>query len=95
MNYYVYILTNKKNGTLYIGITNDLLRRIYEHKNKLTPGFTHHYSLHKLVYFETFDEVKEAILKEKQMKKWKREWKLNKINEFNPDWNDLYESIIK
>ena len=87
--YYVYILTNKKNGTLYIGMTNNLERRIYEHKNKLIEGFTNRYGLDQLVYMESHQYVKDAILREKRMKKWKRQWKINLIVEDNPNWNDL------
>jgi len=87
--YYLYILTNKKNGTLYIGVTNNLERRLYEHKNKLVEGFTNKYGLVTLVYFETFQYVKDAIAREKNMKKWKRQWKINLIEEENSDWKDL------
>lgn len=92
--YYVYIITNIKNGTLYIGVTSNLIKRIYEHKNKLVDGFSKKYSLDRLVYFIGTNSVEEALKKEKQMKKWKREYKLNVINEFNPSWNDLYKEII-
>jgi putative endonuclease len=87
--YYVYILSNKKNGTLYIGVTNDLERRLWEHKNKVNEGFAKKYGLDKLVYFEKFQFIKEAILREKNMKKWKRQWKKNRIEDENPDWVDL------
>jgi len=87
--YYVYILTNKKNGTLYIGMTNNLERRIYEHKNKLIEGFTNRYGLDKLVFMESYQYVQDTILGEKRMKKWKRQWKINLIKEDNPNWNDL------
>ena len=92
--YYVYILTNKKYGTLYVGVTNDLKRRIYEHKMKLVDGFTKEYDLHLLVYFETTNSIESAILREKQIKAWKRNWKINKIEAANPDWNDLYPSLL-
>jgi putative endonuclease len=92
--YYVYILTNKKFGTLYIGVTNDLLRRIWEHKQGNIEGFTQTYKLKILVYFEIFDSVDQAIIREKQMKEWKRDWKINKIEEENPEWNDLYTNLI-
>ncbi|MGB5820420.1 MAG: GIY-YIG nuclease family protein, partial [Saonia sp.] len=75
--YYIYILTNKKNGTLYIGMTNDLERRVFEHKNKSIDGFTKKYSLDKLVFMETYQHVNDAILREKRLKKWKRQWKIN------------------
>ena len=87
--YYVYILTNKKNGTLYIGISNNLERRVFEHKNKLVEGFTKKYSLDKLVYFESFQNVSDAIKREKQLKNWKRLWKIDLVEIENPDWNDL------
>ncbi|MAB48085.1 MAG: excinuclease ABC subunit C [Flavobacteriaceae bacterium] len=87
--YYLYILTNKKNGTLYIGVTNDLERRIFEHKNKLIEGFTKKYDLTQLVYFESYQYINDAIRREKNMKKWKRQWKINLIEEENSDWKDL------
>ena len=87
--YYVYILTNQKNGTLYIGMTNSLERRVFEHKQKLLKGFTLKYGLDKLVYFEQYQYVSDAILREKRMKKWKRQWKINLIEEENPLWNNL------
>ena len=88
-NYYVYILTNKTNSTLYIGMTNDLKRRLYEHKNKLIPGFTEKYNVNKLVYFETTTNVKSAIQREKNLKKWNRDWKLELIKKTNPSFKDL------
>ncbi len=88
-NYYVYILTNKTNTTLYIGMTNDLKRRLYEHKNKLIPGFTEKYNVNKLVYFEQTTDVKSAIQREKNLKKWNREWKLELIKKTNPAFKDL------
>ena len=87
--YYVYILTNKKDGTLYTGVTNNLERRVFEHKNKLYQGFTLKYNLDKLVYFEEYQHVNEAILREKRIKKWKRAWKINLITKENPEWRDL------
>ncbi len=92
--YYVYILANKRNGTLYIGITNDLVKRVYEHKNNLIEGFTKKYFVHVLVYYEIAEDVNSAILREKQLKKWKRSWKLKLIEKFNPEWKDLYSSLI-
>ncbi|MDO8429608.1 MAG: GIY-YIG nuclease family protein [Candidatus Daviesbacteria bacterium] len=92
--YYVYILASKRNGTLYIGVTNDLVRRVFEHKNDLIEGFTQKYNVHQLVYFEQHEEIEQAILKEKQIKKWKRKWKLELIEKSNPDWDDLYKSIL-
>ena len=87
--YYLYIITNKKNGVLYIGVTNNLERRMLEHKNKLIKGFSSRYNLDKLVYLEAYQFVEDAIKREKNMKKWKREWKINLIVEDNPDWGDL------
>ena len=87
--YYLYILANKKNGTLYIGVTNDLERRMFEHKNKLIEGFTKQYGLNMLVYFETYQYVNDAIKREKNMKKWKRQWKIDLIEKENISWNDL------
>ena len=87
--YYVYILTNKRYGTLYIGMTNDLERRVFEHKRKLIDGFTKKYGLDTLVYFEIFSQVNDAILREKRLKKWKRQWKIDLIETENKNWNDL------
>jgi putative endonuclease len=87
--YYLYIITNKKEGVLYIGVTNNLERRMFEHKEKLIEGFSKKYNLDKLIYFETYQYINDAIRREKQMKKWKRQWKINLITEDNPDWNDL------
>lgn len=87
--YYVYILASQKNGTLYIGMTNDLQKRVYEHKTGIVKGFTQKYGVGMLVYFEEFQQVQEAIQRENNMKKWKRAWKLRIIEEENPKWNDL------
>jgi putative endonuclease len=92
--YYVYILASRKNGTLYIGVTNDLLKRAYEHKNNLIEGFTEKYKVHILVYYEETGSIEEAILREKRIKKWKRQWKINLIEKLNPNWDDLYYSLI-
>jgi putative endonuclease len=92
-NYYVYILTNKHHNVLYIGVTNDLARRIWEHKNHVVKGFTAHYNVETLVYYEHFSDIILAIGREKQLKNWKREWKDQRINEFNPGWEDLYDRI--
>jgi len=93
-NYYIYIMTNFENGTLYTGITNDLVRRVFEHREKLVEGFTKKYDLNKLVYYEVYESPEQAILREKQIKGGSRKKKLNLINNFNKDWKDLYESII-
>lgn len=90
--YFVYILTNITNKVLYIGVTNDLQRRIFEHKNKLIKGFTEKYNLTKLVYFEMFNNIEDAIAAEKKLKNWHREWKLNLIKSVNPNFKDLYLS---
>lgn len=94
MKYFVYILANKMRGTLYIGITNDLIRRVYEHKHEFSPGFTRKYKIKKLVYFETYDYVHTALQREKTLKHWKRNWKIDLIEGLNPDWKDLWETII-
>ena len=91
--YYVYIMTNKHNNVLYTGITNDLKRRVYEHKRKLVGGFTKKYNITKLVYYEIFDAPENAILREKQIKAGSRQKKLNLINSLNDQWMDLYEKI--
>ena len=87
--YFVYILTNKSNKVLYIGVTNDLERRMFEHKNKMVNGFTKRYNLTKLVYFEETSDIKSAIEREKQLKNWHRDWKIKLITDFNPVWKDL------
>ena len=87
--YYVYILTNKIHSTLYIGVTSDLERRVHQHRSKLVSGFSKKYNLMKLIYYEEHSSPNEAILREKQLKKWKRKWKERIINEVNPDWDDL------
>ncbi|MAD96538.1 MAG: excinuclease ABC subunit C [Flavobacteriaceae bacterium] len=87
--YYVYILASKFYGTLYIGVTNDLQRRVFEHKSKLIKGFTSKYNIHRLVYFESFQSIDEAILREKRLKKWNRSWKIELIEKDNSDWKDL------
>jgi putative endonuclease len=93
-NYYVYILASKRHGTLYIGVTNDLVRRVYEHKNDLVEGFTKKYGIHLLVYYEQYNNVESAIQRERQMKKWNRQWKIRRIERQNPDWRDLYDEIV-
>ena len=87
-------MTNRKNGTLYIGVSGDLVKRCYEHKNGLVDGFTKKYNLHKLVYYEAHDDPTEAIIREKQMKKWYRSWKIELIEKHNPAWKDLYSEIL-
>jgi putative endonuclease len=91
---YVYILASQRNGTLYVGVTSDLIKRIHEHQNNLTKGFTEKYHVHHLVYYEIHGEIEKAIVREKQIKKWNRAWKLKLIEEKNPDWKDLYHEII-
>ena len=92
--YYVYILASKKNGTLYIGVTSDLIKRIFEHKRGLVEGFTKKYNVDKLVYYEKTDSIEEAIRQEKRLKKWKRNWKIELIEKRNPEWKDLYYNLI-
>lgn len=87
--YYVYILANDKNGTIYVGVTNDLMRRVEEHKQKVVVGFTEKYGLNKLVYYEESDTIEAAIAREKQLKNWRRDWKLSLIERANPNWSDL------
>jgi putative endonuclease len=90
----VYILASQRNGTLYIGVTSDLVQRVWQHKDDVVEGFTKKYAVHSLVYYELHDDMENAILREKRIKKWNRAWKLRLIEEKNPDWNDLYASII-
>ncbi|RLC37719.1 GIY-YIG nuclease family protein [candidate division Kazan bacterium] len=91
---YLYILSNQKNGTLYIGASSALVKRIWEHKNKFIPGFSQKYHLNRLVYYEQFGDVISARARERQLKKWKRSWKIDLIEKDNPTWKDLYPSII-
>jgi len=93
--YYVYVLANRRNGTLYIGVTSDLIRRVFEHKNDLIDGFTKKYHVHMLVHYEILTNINEAIIREKQFKSWKRAWKKNLIEKDNPRWIDLYEDLIQ
>ncbi len=93
-SYYVYILSSEFNGTLYIGVTNNLLKRVYQHKNDLVDGFTKKYQIHNLVYFEEYNDIQEAILREKQIKRWKRTWKINLIEKDNLNWKDLYKNLL-
>ena len=92
--FYVYILASKKNGTLYTGVTKDLVRRVWEHKNDLAEGFTKKYGVHTLVYYEAVEDIASAIEREKQVKKWSRYWKIKLIEEDNPEWKDLYGGIL-
>ncbi len=92
--YYVYILASKRNGTLYVGVTNNLIRRIYEHKNGLADGFTKKYGVKILVYYEQGDSKEGTLLREKQIKDWHRKWKLKLIEKTNPEWKDLYDEIL-
>jgi putative endonuclease len=92
--YYIYILASKRNGTLYTGFTNDLLRRVSEHKSDVVKGFTKKYSIHSLVYFEQCDDYDAALQREKQIKEWKRQWKLKLIEKNNPEWKDLFDELI-
>jgi putative endonuclease len=92
--FHTYILTNKPYGTLYIGVTSNLIKRIWQHKESLHNGFTKKYQLTNLVYYETHDNAENAIVREKQLKKWKRQWKLNLIEQFNPSWSDLYRALL-
>jgi putative endonuclease len=91
---YVYILTSKRNGTLYTGVTTYLLNRVKEHKDDINEGFTKKYHVHTLVYYEQTESILAAIQREKQIKKWKREWKIELIEKNNPEWKDLYEGLI-
>jgi len=92
--YYVYILSSRKNGTLYTGITSNLIKRIYEHKNNLVEGFSKRYNVHNLVCYEAYDDIAEALSREKHIKKWKRQWKIELIESENPEWKDLYSEIL-
>jgi putative endonuclease len=94
MSYYVYLLASGRNGTLYIGMTNDLVRRVHEHKEGFVQGFTKQYGIKTLVHFEVFDDPQSAIHREKQLKAWKRIWKIELIEQSNPYWNDLYANIV-
>ncbi|MGJ4994226.1 GIY-YIG nuclease family protein [Bradyrhizobium sp. HKCCYLS3077] len=93
MSYYVYILASRRDGAIYVGVTNDLVRRVYEHRLKAVPGFTSKYNITRLVWFEVYDDPISAITREKELKKWKRAWKVHLIEKDNPGWSDLYDSI--
>ncbi|MFH1122121.1 MAG: GIY-YIG nuclease family protein [Pseudomonadota bacterium] len=90
----VYILTNKRNGTLYVGVTSDLVKRVWQHKNEMVDGFTKRYALHRLVWYELHENMESAIKREKRLKNWERVWKLELIESSNPRWHDLYPTII-
>ena len=92
--YYIYILTNQYHTVFYVGVTNNLIRRVYEHKNKLVKGFTSKYNINKLVYYEVFSDIRDAIYREKQIKSWSRKKKKEMIEKLNPEWKDLYEEIV-
>lgn len=92
--FWIYILCSKPKGTLYVGFTGDLSRRLYEHKNKLIEGFTQKHDINRIVYAESFQYVDQAIQREKCLKRWKRDWKIKLIEEHNPDWHDLYDTLI-
>ena len=90
----VYILASKRNGTLYVGVTSNLVQRIWQHRNNLAEGFTQRYQVHQLVCYELYEDIRVAINRERQLKNWKRRWKLELIEKLNPDWADLWEDII-
>ncbi len=93
MSFYVYCMASRRNGTLYLGVTNDLVRRVYQHRAKALPGFTAQHGVNQLVWYECFDDAVNAIAREKELKKWRRAWKLELIEKMNPDWTDLYDGI--
>lgn len=93
--FYVYLLASRKQGTLYLGVTNDLIRRVYEHKSKAVPGFTARYDVRRLVWYECYDDPVNAIQREKEIKKWRRDWKIALIEVSNPDWRDLYGDVTQ
>ncbi|MBI5529907.1 MAG: GIY-YIG nuclease family protein [Candidatus Doudnabacteria bacterium] len=93
-SYYIYILASQRNGTLYVGVTNNLIKRVWQHKNNLADGFTKKYKVHTLVYFEQTTDIESAITREKQLKKWHRKWKLDLIEKQNPNWIDLYNELL-
>jgi putative endonuclease len=93
MSYFVYLLASRRDGALYLGVTNDLARRVFEHRAKIHRGFTARYNITQLMCFETYDDPVSAIAREKEIKKWRRAWKVDLIRRDNPDWRDLYEEI--
>jgi len=92
--FYVYILSTERNGTLYTGVTSDMIKRVYQHKNDLKEGFSKQYGIHRLAWYEVHRSAEAAITQEKQIKKWNRQWKLELIEQFNPEWRDLYLDLI-
>jgi putative endonuclease len=94
MNCFVYLMASSRNGTLYVGVTSDLVKRVFQHKNDVADGFTKKYRVHDLVWFESTPSIEEAIRKEKQIKDWKRAWKIELIEKENPEWRDLYADIL-
>jgi putative endonuclease len=92
-SYYVYILASRRDGAIYVGITSDLVKRVYEHRGKFVPGFTSRYNITRLVWFEVHDDPIAAITREKELKKWRRAWKIELIEKDNPEWRDMYEEI--
>jgi putative endonuclease len=94
LSYYVYLFASRRYGTLYLGVTNDLMRRVHEHKSHEVPGFTARYGVDRLVWFEAYDDPKGAIAREKQLKKWRRDWKIRLIEGQNPEWRDLYSALL-
>jgi putative endonuclease len=95
MPYHVYILASRRHGTLYLGVTNNLARRVWEHKSKAIPGFSAKYGVDRLVWYEAYARIDEAIAREKALKKWRRDWKLRLIEEMNPEWEDLYLGLSR
>jgi len=94
MAYFIYIMASQRHGTLYIGVTNNLIRRVYEHREKITPGFTAKYNVNRLVWFDQTDSIETAIQHEKRLKHWQRAWKIEMIEKANPEWEDLYASLL-
>jgi putative endonuclease len=90
----VYILASERNGTLYIGVTSDLVKRVWEHKSNFVEGYTKQHQVHDLVWYELHENMESAITREKQLKEWKRQWKIELIEKFNPYWNDLYTTVV-
>lgn len=95
MPYYVYLLASRRHGTLYLGVTNDLVRRVHQYKSKAVPGFTAKYVVDRLVWYECYDDPRAAIAREKDIKKWRRDWKIRLIEEDNPDWLDLCDALAR